>query len=83
MDPFRMVVRCLMVYVVLLLLLRLAGKRTIRQGTAFDLVLSLILGDLVDDAILAEVPIAEYVVASCNALRQILLTLHQPAGQQV
>jgi uncharacterized membrane protein YcaP (DUF421 family) len=56
-------VAALFAYVVLLALLRLAGKRTIAQGTAFDFVLALVLGDLVDDLLWSDVPAAAFLVA--------------------
>jgi uncharacterized membrane protein YcaP (DUF421 family) len=77
-DPFRIAIRCLAAYVVLLVLLRRAGSRTIRQGTAFDFVLSLTIGDLVDDAIWAEVPLAQFVVAAATLLvAKTMLTWHK------
>jgi uncharacterized membrane protein YcaP (DUF421 family) len=62
-DPYRIAVRALFAYVVLLGLLRAAGKRTVAQGTAFDFVLALVLGDMVDDLLWAEVPAARFTVA--------------------
>lgn len=56
-------VRAVFGYVVLLALLRASGKRTVAQGTPFDFVLALILGDMVDDLLWAEVPAAGFVVA--------------------
>jgi uncharacterized membrane protein YcaP (DUF421 family) len=63
-DPFRIAIRAGAAYLVLLALLRLAGKRTLRHGSPFDFVLALIVGDLVDDAIWGEVPIAQFIVAT-------------------
>ena len=64
MDPGRIAIRCLASFIVLLVLVRLSGKRTVSQGTAFDFVLSLIIGDLVDDVIYAEVPFTNFLVAA-------------------
>jgi uncharacterized membrane protein YcaP (DUF421 family) len=64
MDPLRLAVRTVLVYLFLLALLRLSGTRSVRQVTPFDFVLVLILGDLVDDALWAEVPLAQFVVAA-------------------
>jgi uncharacterized membrane protein YcaP (DUF421 family) len=50
-------------YVYLLILLRLTGKRTVRQGTPFDLLVALLLGDLPDDIVWGEVPLARGLVA--------------------
>lgn len=63
MDAYRIALRALFAYGVLLALLRAAGKRTVAQGTAFDFVLALILGDMVDDLPWAEVPAARFTIA--------------------
>jgi uncharacterized membrane protein YcaP (DUF421 family) len=77
MDPFRTGLRALVAYLILLFLLRISGKRTVKQGSPFDFVLALIVGDLIDDAIWAEVPIAQFVVASATLLlMKLLMTLH-------
>jgi uncharacterized membrane protein YcaP (DUF421 family) len=57
------VVRIVFTYMFLLLVVRLAGKRTIREGTPFDFLVALMLGDLPDDVIWGEVPVAQGVVA--------------------
>jgi uncharacterized membrane protein YcaP (DUF421 family) len=78
MDPLRIVIRCLIAYVLLLTMLRLAGKRTVRHSHAFDFVLALILGDLIDDALWAEVPIAQFVVATATlVLMKLSVTVHK------
>jgi len=64
MDLLRIAVRAVAAFGFLLALLRLAGKRTVAQGTPFDFVLALILGDLVDDLLWAEVPASQFVVAA-------------------
>ena len=51
MDPLKIAVRALAAFLFLLALLRLSGKRTIYQGTAFDFVLALVLGDMVDKVV--------------------------------
>src|ERR671912_317017 len=50
MDPLRIVARVLFAYVVLLVLVHVGGKRIVRHATPFDFVLSLILGDMMDDS---------------------------------
>lgn len=55
--------RAFFVYVILLALLRVSGKRTVAQATPFDFVLTLILGDLIDDALWAEVSFPRFIVA--------------------
>src|SRR6266702_8450134 len=46
------VLRTLVVYIVILLLLRLAGKRTLAQLNSFDLVVLLLLSNVVQNAII-------------------------------
>lgn len=48
------VIRAAAVYLVLLVVLRVAGKRTMAQVTTFDFILLLIIGDAVADALLGE-----------------------------
>jgi uncharacterized membrane protein YcaP (DUF421 family) len=64
MDPLRIAIRCIVTFSYLLLMLRINGKTVISQSTAFDFVLSLILGDLIDDFLFAEVSASRFVVAS-------------------
>ena len=64
MDPVRILVRVVVAYVVLLGLIRLSGKHTVHEGAAHDLVLTLILGDLVDNLLWGEVPAAKFMVAA-------------------
>jgi uncharacterized membrane protein YcaP (DUF421 family) len=67
MDPLRIAVRAVFVFVVMLALVRASGKRTVKQGSPFDFTVALILGDMFDDAIWAEVPLSQF-VAACVAL---------------
>jgi uncharacterized membrane protein YcaP (DUF421 family) len=60
----RVALRVLTAYLFLLALLRFAGRQSIRHGTPFDFVLALVLGDLIDNAIWAEVPFAHFAIAS-------------------
>ena len=64
MELLRIAVHTLFAYLCLLGLLRLSGKWTIRHGTTFDFVLALVIGDLIDDALWAEVPLSQFVVAA-------------------
>jgi uncharacterized membrane protein YcaP (DUF421 family) len=66
MDPLRLVLRAAFVYFYLLILVRLSGKRTVSQGTTVEFVLALVFADLVDDAVWAEVPLPQFVVASAT-----------------
>jgi len=63
-DVSRVVVRAIVAYVYLLVLLRLSGKRTLRHASAFDFVLTLIVGDLADNAIWGEAPLAQFAAAA-------------------
>jgi uncharacterized membrane protein YcaP (DUF421 family) len=56
-------VRIAFTYVFFLLVVRLAGKRTIREGTPFDFLVALMLGDFPDDVIWGEVSVVQGVVA--------------------
>jgi uncharacterized membrane protein YcaP (DUF421 family) len=66
----RIALRVLFAYVLLHQLLRYAGKRAISSGqgagrpTGIDFLLTLIVGDLIDDLLWAEVPAAEFVAAA-------------------
>ena len=64
MDFGRIAVRALFAYIYLLALLRTSGKRSVGEGTPVDFVMALALGDLVDNAIWADVSIATFVSAS-------------------
>jgi uncharacterized membrane protein YcaP (DUF421 family) len=78
MDPLRIAIRSVLAYAFLITILRLAGKRTLRHGSTFDFVLALILGDLIDDALWAEVPFAQFVVATTTlVLLKFAATLHK------
>jgi uncharacterized membrane protein YcaP (DUF421 family) len=76
MDPVRIVVRVLFVYVVALALIRVSGKRAVKQGDLTSFVVAIILGDMFDDAFWAEVPMSEFVVgAGTLLLMHSLITL--------
>jgi uncharacterized membrane protein YcaP (DUF421 family) len=61
-ELHRIALRAVFAYLVLLGLLRASGKRTVAQGTAFDFVLALVLGDMIDDLLWAEVAAARFAV---------------------
>ena len=65
MDLIGIVARAAFSYVLLLVLVRLSGKRTLRQAPAFDFTVAIIVGDLVDDVILGEVMVVTFAVAAC------------------
>ena len=56
-------IRATISYVFLLILLRVSGKRTVGEGTPFDVVVALVLGDFPDDMIWGEVPVVQGFVA--------------------
>lgn len=76
MDLWRIAVRALAAYVYLLVSTRASGKRVVSQATPFDFVVALIVGDLIDDALWAEVSAAKFGAAvasifTCDALVRI------------
>jgi uncharacterized membrane protein YcaP (DUF421 family) len=76
MDLWRIAVRVLVAYIYLLVMTRASGKRIVRQATPFDLIVSLIVGDLIDDALWAEVSVAKFGAAVgsiffCDALTKL------------
>lgn len=64
MDLSHIALRCLVAYAFLLAMNRIKGKRTVAEATPFDFVLALILGDMIDDIIWAEVPVARFMIAT-------------------
>jgi uncharacterized membrane protein YcaP (DUF421 family) len=67
MDPQELLLiagRTSLVYVFLLVLVRLLGKREIGTNSAFDLVVALILGEMVDEAIFGDVTLLQFGVAA-------------------
>jgi uncharacterized membrane protein YcaP (DUF421 family) len=76
-DLHHVALRSVFAFVVLLALLRASGKRTLHQGTPFDFVLALILGDMIDDLLWADVEAARFVAAAgsltlCHAVVGLL-----------
>jgi uncharacterized membrane protein YcaP (DUF421 family) len=61
-EPLALALRALFAFVVLLLSMRLSGKRSISQATPFDFVLALVVGDMVDDVSWREVNPSQFVV---------------------
>lgn len=51
--------RGLLVYVAMLVVIRLLGKRTVGNFTAFDLLVALMLGEVVDEIIYGDVTLAQ------------------------
>ena len=59
-------------YVALLILVRVTGKQSIRHGTTFQFVIALVIGDMVDNAIWAEVSLPEIPRRGRDAVRDAL-----------
>lgn len=55
--------RAFIIYVFLLAVVRLLGKRTVGNFSAFDLIVALILGEIVDEPIFGDVPMAQALLA--------------------
>lgn len=65
-DPVRIAVRVVVAYVLLLVLLRLSGKHSVKQSNPLDFTLVMILGDMVDDAVWAEVHVSLFVAGAVS-----------------
>jgi uncharacterized membrane protein YcaP (DUF421 family) len=78
MDPLRIAVRVAFTFVLVLILVRTSGKRTVLQGDMSSFIVALVLGDLFDDMFWAEVPVSEFVVAAGT-----ILTVHMVARTTV
>jgi uncharacterized membrane protein YcaP (DUF421 family) len=63
-DPLRILVRVVFAYAFLLMLIRISGKHMVRQSSSLDFTLTIILGDMIDDAVWAEVHLSVFVVAA-------------------
>jgi uncharacterized membrane protein YcaP (DUF421 family) len=62
-DIASLLLRAAFTYIYLLALVRLSGKRTVAQGTPFDFVVALVVGDMPDDMIFGDIPLIQGVVA--------------------
>jgi uncharacterized membrane protein YcaP (DUF421 family) len=62
MDPLRILARVLFAYVMLLIMIRVSGKRLVRHASPLDFALSVILGDMIDDFLWAEVDGSVFVI---------------------
>jgi uncharacterized membrane protein YcaP (DUF421 family) len=90
MDLERLLLRTLFAYLVLHQLFRHAGKRTVSSiGAAgnrsgIDLMLALLVGDLIDDLLWAEVPGAQFVAAAGTlVLLHVALAIARSRGTLV
>lgn len=75
--------RGVILYVYLLIVIRLAGKRTISRGTPFDFIVALIISDLPDDFIWGEVPLAQGLVAISTLMLVHALVLYGGARSAI
>ena len=66
MDPLRIVVRIAFIYVILLVLTRISGHRTVKQNDVPSFILAIVIGDMSDDLFWSEVPASQFVVAVCT-----------------
>jgi uncharacterized membrane protein YcaP (DUF421 family) len=73
-DPLRVAVRALAAFIYLLIVTRASGKRSVAQATPFDFLVSLIIGDLIDDALWAEVSISRFAAAAGTVVACDVLT---------
>lgn len=64
MSPLRIAIRAVIAYVFLLAVLRVSGKRLLAEATGMQFVLAIVVGDLIDDAVFASVPFAQFVAAA-------------------
>ena len=76
-------VRAVVAYVYLLVLTRAGGKSAVSQSTPFDFLVALILGDVIDDALWAEVSMAKFAGAAgsvmlCDALTRLAASRWRP-----
>lgn len=69
-------VRCLVAFGFLLLMTRLKGKHAVSESTAFDFVLAMTLGEMVDDFILSEVPATQFIVGAGTLVFADLFTTY-------
>jgi uncharacterized membrane protein YcaP (DUF421 family) len=63
MDPFRIIVRIVFAYVLVLAFTRISGHRTVQQNDVPSFVIALVIGDMFDDVFWSEVPVAQFAVA--------------------
>lgn len=63
-----LVIRATVAYVALLVMLRLSGKRVLAEATGMQFVLAIMLGDLVDKAVLEDVSIATFLTATITLI---------------
>ncbi|MDQ3950921.1 MAG: hypothetical protein M3282_11330 [Gemmatimonadota bacterium] len=84
MELHKIAIRALFAYAVLLALMRFSGKRVVSEAGARDLVVAIIIGDLIDDLLWAEVGAAKFAAAAggvvLSGLLVALATYASPAA---
>lgn len=83
MDLARILVRVVFAWCFVLVLLRVSGKRTIKQGDLASFVVALVLGDLFDDVFWSEVPVSQFVVGAGTLAIMHVLTSIAAGGRAV
>ena len=63
MDPLRLVVRTAFAFAFIFVLLRISGERTVKQGDTTSFVVALVIGDMFDDLIWAEIAALQFVIS--------------------
>jgi uncharacterized membrane protein YcaP (DUF421 family) len=77
-DLLRIAARVLFAYATILVLLRVAGKRSVKQGDMTSFVVALIVGDMFDDVFWGEAEAAQFVIGAGT-----LIFAHVLAGIEV
>src|SRR3954449_6270215 len=67
-NPLQMGLRAVLVYVVTVLMVRLAKKRFMGRATAFDVILGIMLGSIVSRAVTGNAPLLPALVAAAALL---------------
>jgi uncharacterized membrane protein YcaP (DUF421 family) len=62
MELWRIIVRALFAYIFALAVVRIAGKRTISYSDVSSFAVVIVIGDMFDDMLWADVPAAQFVV---------------------
>jgi uncharacterized membrane protein YcaP (DUF421 family) len=84
MELYKIALRVVFAYLVLLVLLRLGGKRLVGEASPRDFVLAIIMGDLIDDVLWAEVSAATFVsAAGALLLLEVIAAVACARGVQV
>jgi uncharacterized membrane protein YcaP (DUF421 family) len=77
MDPLRLVARTAFAFMFILVLVRLSGKRTVKHADMTSFVVALIVGDMFDDLIWAEVAASQFIIGVGTLLLVHLLVSEQ------